>query len=303
MDRKILNKVSKIIRVENEKQYILFEDLETFGFNSYEYLYLFEVLDRNNIDIKGIYKNGKAEKINNTILEYQKDKSDILRDKIFDMCKSYIYQICHTYSKRYNIPSEELFSYAYEGFILAITKYKNAYKLSFRDYCIKRIQEYLLNSIRYINTAGIACSLYYNFMKAKYNVEKNSSIKLEEDITILDDILKELQNDYNYSEETINHIRGDYLLNSSIPLESIENSYLYDEQEDKIINKVVVNDALESLKEKKKNIIKLRYGFFGNQEYLCREIGEIYNMTRKGASIAINTVINDDRIKRKLRDL
>lgn len=303
MEKRVIDKIGELVKVENGKQCIYMDDLDFFEFNVTDYFDLFEILDRNNINIKGIFTNSRIDKIYDTIFEYQKNKSSILRDRLFDNCKGYVYQIAYEYGKKSNIPAEELFSYAYEGFISSIDRYNDSYGFSFRDFCIKTIREYLLNNIRYINNTGVICSVYYNFMNVKSYIEKDLGVTLEEDISILDDILKDLQIIYDYPDSTIKHIRWEYLLRNAMSLDSIKDRYLCDDMEDKITTKVAVNDSLDYLKEKRRNIIKLRYGFIDGHEYICDEIGEICGLTRSGASFAVNDTINSRRLKCRLKDL
>jgi len=172
---------------------------------------------------------------------------------------------------------EDLFQIGSIGLIKAIDKFDTSFDVKLSTYAVPMITGEIKRFLRDDGMVKVSRSLKEISMKAKI-AKENMNYKMGREPTI-DEIAKAIDVG---SEELV------MALESAVEVESLYKTiyqgdgtdiYLIDKLEDNIqkndevLNKIVLEDAIESLDEKEKNIIKLRYFMDKTQSEIAKEIG------------------------------
>ena len=227
--------------------------------------------------------------------EYSQNRTIKLRNEIIEMNLSLVDFSVSKYLYDIGIDPKELKSIGYFGLIAAVENYNVNSGIKFNTYAIKSIINYIkyhLSSVMGFNLSHY----YYPILKYKKIIEKLYGIDLDKDISQLDSILKEDK----YTNSTIKAKLKEYLTKRSEPLSEDNIKYPY-EIEDSIIDKISyqekISSVLESLSPKEREIIQLKYGFYG-KPHTEEDIGYLYNCTHQNIHNIIIRAIK--KLKKKI---
>lgn len=91
-----------------------------------------------------------------------------------------------------------------------------------------------------------------------------------------------------------NHLKLEDVIPSEVDIEGEYIKKVYN-----VIQLKFLQQSMECLSERNREILMLYFGFYNNKRYTCEEIGRMMNMVKAGVSIAIKRSLRklNDRIK------
>lgn len=188
------------------------------------------------------------------------------------------------------LPMSELESHGYMGLILCIEKFNPDLGCDFDTYAVECIKKYVVKMIG--KDTGISSyDLYRMFLSAKNTMDRKYYAVDYDDIEFIEELFVELGLDdntldnyspknkktmlkfkYNINRLFNNYIDDlDYLASISLPV---------DEEVDIRLLQAQINEILNNLSPEEKEIIFLRYGFYG-KELSYSAIGKILGVMRE----------------------
>lgn len=253
-ERKLLDKLGKLIKYKNGKGYISGIDIMNLDLDIATYCYVIEVLNRNDITIirNKIFNN---DEILNKVLEYKKSNDLELRNEIIEEFMYNIFLYASYFAKRYHIPVQELISYGCEAVIFSIENYYPTDGYSFTAYCNRNIKYFLREAEEVTNKKIDDDEDFYEFV-----LERCKCLSL-----LTKDLRLEISS---------------YLINNPISFNSEEFlSYASSNQSDCSIraanNRCFTDDILKKLSCGERELLELRYGLNGKSACSYRMIGAI----------------------------
>ena len=192
------------------------------------------------------------------------------------------------YSKIFMMELEEIEQYGYEGLINAVDHFNLAKEKDFYIYAGACIKGYIKRRIRGSLNGAIPINLCASIFVAKSKIEKEAGLKLEEDDSLVEKLVDlmiewKIVNDKFrlYYIQAINLIYK----NESIEkiLENGEDIYSNKHTDDDLnLERERFLSLLKKLKSRQQEIIKLHYGFDGNDIHTFDEISKMKNLSREG---------------------
>lgn len=241
---------------------------------------------------------------------YKQNQDQNIKNEIITDNMRLVPYVAYRYAISTGINQHELESYGYEGLILALEKYEDDFGCLFSTYAISYIRGYVLKGIREI-TCGKNDYFYWDYVNAKFAVEKERGLTLKEAPELIDDVVDlliatgKVVDNADAKKRTRNKIIAWSLDSLSL---SDEEAFLEEGSIDMLvdptdyseiaINSVLRQDlekAIDTLPERMAEVIRLGFGFNDGRCYSLEEIGKIRN-----ASAGIIRQI-DAKALRKLR--
>ena len=193
--------------------------------------------------------------------------------------------------KGYELSYEDVIQAGNEGLIIAANKYDSNYHCRFSTYALWWIKQRIQREFAYSSrTIRIPYGLHEKIVKAKRII---NSYKIENDgLEISDDELAQIM---DISLQTVNEIRKSIELSKTSSYDKIledekneigegieDERNSITEKTNQIFNEELINyiNGLDILLKKEKEVIKLRFGFYG-EIYTLQEIADIYGVTRE----------------------
>lgn len=218
---------------------------------------------------------------NNELMKQMRSGNMFARKKMIEKNMRTPLRLTMNYNNKTNIPLDELFSVACEGLITAVDSYdpySNNHFTSYASLWIKqKIDRYIMDTQYLIR---IPVHAYPRFTAVKQIMDNNeySKDKIE---NILYNELGIL--DYE-AKEWIKIVFSLDLLDIDDLAEN--DKFCYDMTDDLVelaymkMKAEIVDDILNCLSQKEKQIIEMRYGYPNGEIFTFDEIGKIYNVTK-----------------------
>ncbi len=224
------------------------------------------------------------EELNKLLIEYSKNKSLELRNKIIIMVFPLINHFAYKYAKLNKIKTKELYSYGVEGLIKAIDKFDITLG-EFTSYASFKIIREIKNGIAEIK--GYSINSYWNLLMATKDIQKENDRFINNDSEYMIELILKLLEENKISKITaLNLIKQNYINNpESIDDKNKDYSHLKVIDPVSIIEqKDMVKKILDSLNERERKIIELRYGFKDEICHTLRDMEKMpeINLTREG---------------------
>ena len=212
--------------------------------------------------------------------KYLKTKDNSLLEPLIKVNFGLIYYVFSKMHIDYNVVQDEMLSYAYEGLLIAIKRYKPE-KGKFSTYAYQYIHGYILKF--FANKSLLESNFYFKFLNYKRRIEKKYDQKLEENIFLVDEILNLMVDEkvlplkkYNARKQEILAYIPISLYEKNLSL--IDDNSLYNET-----NHLIVREKLDNLLSvfgpRNKEILKLYFGFYDNSPLKVKEIASLYNLS------------------------
>lgn len=237
------------------------------------------------------------EELNKLLIEYSKNKSLELRNKIIIMVFPLINHFAYKYAKLNNIKTKELYSYGVEGLIKAIDKFDITLG-EFTSYASFKIIREIKNGIAEIK--GYSINSYWNLLIATKDIQKENDRFINNDSEYMIELILKLLEENKISKITaLNLIKQNYI-NNPESIDDEENDYSHLKVIDPVLiieEKDIVENILNSLTKEEKKLIEMRFGFKDGKAYSLREIEKMedVNITREGLRL------KEAKILRKIR--
>ena len=228
-------------------------------------------------------------------------------------------RLAQYFTWRYNygnqiLSQDELESFGMEGLIKAVDKYREDIGCPFGTYARYWIRGRISAGVKYHfrNNENI-----YRFLTSKRLYEQETGLNLKENPEILDDILEFMSRAYGYSDEYLNYIRT--LVNQNLIWLSLvdldsdidefdkqSDNYSYEEKtDDNLIldvnslpdetdyEELAINnadkdilrkrllDVLDTLTDREREVLKLRYGFKDGKEHSLGDVGVNFGVSKE----------------------
>ena len=240
--------------------------------------------------------------VEDKLREYNLTKSLKIRNEIVLICTPLVDSVAKKYDGMdKTLKIDELKSYGYEGLISAIETFNNN-RGNFINYFCECIRNRIRNGIEELK--GYPQTYYWDFLSSRRPIEKENGEYLEYDLTRLEYLIEKIEESGSLSSERCQKLRIIFNINNGIPLNNADN---FPEKKDNISEIMLREDirkALESLSERDRKIIMLRYGFINNRTYSLNEIAEYYSITHEGiryiekkAHKKLKKVLGEDYLK------
>lgn len=229
-------------------------------------------------------------------MEYEETKSIKVRNELIEINVPLVQYVVCKYLNDIDVDRKELISLGYFGLINAVETFDYQYGISFSSYATKCILNYIKKNLRTVTNVKIS---HYNYpvLKMMQYIEKYNGISLINSASDIDEILEE--NDF--IDKKIRVFIKNYVLNHDINYceDNIQKDY---EIESSSINKILceqLTEELEKLPEKEREILKLRYGFYGSC-FTADDIGNHMNCTHQNILQLQNKALK--KLREKLQD-
>lgn len=306
-------------------------------FNKYsrsETIEIIKILKENNIEIvlnqskevKEIkINNDKKTKLNNKSLKslsneqlcelYIKGNKEIL-NIIIEKNEKLIWSRVRKHSKffKHNLDDDDLFQSGAMGLIKAVENFKIEKEVNLSTYAIFWIDQKIKRDIAdYGFTIRIPVHLMEVIIKVSYIIVKNIELPREELLKIAStkgiseekfDLSVALRKNV-LSLASINTLVGEDGETELIELLEDKEQKLVEDEVVENIEKEIILSQLDTLKEREKNIIQLRFGLIDGKDMTLEQIAKGYNVTRERIrqieSKALKKLNHPSRSK-KLRD-
>lgn len=242
--------------------------------------YICNRIQVNNISKNLSLKDYSEEEEKRLFEEYSKNPSLELKQKIVLYNSGLVFTQCGIYSKIFNIDFNELYSYGVIGLLKAIPKFDISLGNKFSSFALYFIKAEILNGIKVLQDCPVKDgSKNYGFIKALKEFEQNQNEKIINDITIVDDFI-----DYLIKENVIKEKDKSLIINWSNAINYLslqENSvYDYGDITSKVNLKIDVLKIIDTLDDRTKEILKMRFGISPYQKsYTLESIGNLYNIS------------------------
>ncbi len=305
--KKHKSKNSKEFDFDKPYPSISLSDIVKLKLSEKEVEHVIELLLKNNIRIGGTSQDIDSEFINYDYIRTYKSKSyskplsneeerekfliykrthdPVLREELIIRNLRLVPYVAWKMAFRHDIAQEEIESYGYEGLVYAIDGYDPLINVKFASYAIPCIEGYIKKSIPKIK--NVSKKLYYAFQNARYIIEKEWDMKYDGDNDMLDEIIDLMIMNGTISEKARREVKRmfarqlsyDELQESDIDIttDNLDNN-LDKELFSKIISERL-NKALDTLTDREKDVILMRFGFKDGHQYFLEEVGRKYNLT------------------------
>lgn len=225
-------------------------------------------------------KNFDKEEVQRKLDEYACNKSIDTRNEIVLLCSVLVDSIASKYaSMDKTLDINELKSYGFEGLILGVETY-NKELGNFVNYFSECIKNIIRSGIEKLK--GYQQTYYWDFMYYRRPIEKKIGKYLEFDPEILNLLLEKMITNKYFTDTKCKYLRNIFNINTCYSTDDISTTIDTDSAIEKMM---IINDirkALNSLDEKDRKIIMLRFGFVNNRIYTLRELEEFYSITHEG---------------------
>ena len=254
--------------------------------------------DFENYDYYRTYKNQplpKAISSDETLIkldEYSKTKNIDLKKEIIEDNLRLVPWVAYKYSIMYGIDSKELESYGYEGLIDCIDKFDITLGYKFSTFAVSYIKGYIKRGvIEFYSKEGKKGKWFNDFIRCKRIVEEIQCERLEDNISLATEIVNLMIADgsipnssYKSSLRRINILYADSIENMDEELLLSNSEYQEFETDEIIISEQVMMSFLQiisKLTPMEQKVIKLRYGFEGEEIYCLEDLSKILYVTRE----------------------
>lgn len=269
-------------------------------------------IDYENYKFNGDYKNRSNKNINST--QYRRTASigiskvdkltneqlcvlyqrgnESLMEIIIKKNNKLVWSRVFKIGKMYNhkLDNEDLYQCGVIGLMTAVKKFDLSKNAKFSTYSTWWIDQQIYRNIVDTGfTVRIPAHYFEQAAKLMKIISRNSECtkqqlcsiandngidanKFEELLMIVENLMSLTSLNVFIGEEGDSEL-GDYIINDSIP--SVE------EQVEYTILKETIDEVLNTLKEKQKNIIEQRFGLIDGKEKTLEQVGTIYNLTRE----------------------
>ena len=240
-------------------------------------------------------------------LEYKENPSLELKQRIALSNSRLVSSQAGIYSKLFNIDVDELFGYGMIGLLKSIPLFDLSLGTKFSTFALYRIKREMMRGIYKIKGIPLKDNNdSYFFCKILNEIERTQCSSLDENITLVDDLInalieKEVIKD---GEEKKEHIINWSNIISHLSIEEIlfsdsEDTILWDITKDNnaknyyngnLAHEIVYDNlfkddvakVIDTLDEKRSEILKMRYGLYPyNIPLSLEKIGKIYNVSHE----------------------
>lgn len=231
-------------------------------------------------------------------IEFYETKDPVLREELILRNLRLVPYCSWGIARNYEVSKEELDSYGYEALVNAVDNYNPYLDATFATYAVACIDGKLLGSIpeiKGIDTKSMNY-LYYKFRNAKNIVERDSGCTIEEDPSLIDDLVDILvYQGYidGDNPERVKEIKK-VIVNNFIGNVSYEE---YFSKHDLVLDEyhaynmgnifaesfyhVIEKEMNSSLTDREKIVINLRFGFDGDGPKTLDKIAKVLGVTRE----------------------
>lgn len=279
------------------------------GLSEAEVEYIFNYLENKNIRIAGInssmsgtfknydyirtYSNVRnlpnplpPEEQDKLLKEYRKTGNIEIRNKLIESNSRLVPFICWRYTIFTKLSLDEITSFGYEGLITAIESYAKKEKVT-----DAKLTTYIANSIKWKVINGLAkmegfkeSEQYFLYLEARNAILEYYNDN-EEDIPedICQDIIELVESTGKYSNDNLEELKRRINTKQYIPIEDLREDELIDDytldwhMATSLANQRI-NNALDNLPSREKDIIERYYGMNNQEEHNDSEIASFYNL-------------------------
>lgn len=264
------------------------------------------------------YRQDKNEKLpplltnketNNKFKFYKKTKDPKIREELILGNMRLVTYFSWYYSKVFSVDISELEQYGYEGLVWAVDKFDIDKYKGFYAYAKLYIRRFINKGLRELLGFSFNINISSSFLYKKAKLEKLKGVSLEEDPSLIDEIVDEMVKD-----KTIGSISKEFVLqgiklvyeNDSIEslLEKGQDIY-YEQPENKFTseNKKQLDSILSNLSLRDQLVLKLRYGLEDGRKHTLEEIGNILNVTKQSVARYLRIAIRNIKRSSILNEL
>lgn len=282
LDRKLLDKIGRLIKYEDDKAYINEEDISYLYTDIGLFCQILEVLDRNNIIIKR--KPMSTKYLKQLIYNYRENHDIKIKEQIVEICMRYIYTYIGYCAKYFDISYDETISYAYEAVEDIIKNYDGG--SSIEQYLGMYIRNYVLKSIR--DSSPIK-NLFYNvsyfdIVREIKALEQKYNTSVLEDPFLIEEVFTNIKEKYNLTNKQIEMMKRRYYILNPIYKEDISinnDNFNYDAI-------IIIHEMLSLLDEKDRELFELKY----NNICSLSEIARRQKISKQTLSLREQTIID-----------
>lgn len=254
----------------------------------------------NDFDSKELLLKSVTYRDNQTLFEQYEEKSDLLlRDKLIKINQSLVKKIAAKYvGIARGFTYEDLINEGNLGLIKAISKYDVSLGYEFSTYATHWIRQAITRAIadksNLVRIPVHAIEAIKKVNKIENELDTKNPNYTIDDVCLMAEITKEKYLNLKEVEYKFIHESS---LNSFVKAEgsseelidfipSIDADYMAEKNsiEDEIVNiavKEVIEDVLNSLTDRDREILQYRFGFIDGQSYTLEAVGKRFNVTRE----------------------
>lgn len=245
------------------------------------------------------YETYSSSKTLEKFREYKKNPTEELRNEIIIGNIKLVNFFIRKFADWSGIEKKALESYAYEGLIKAVDNYDIESGYMFSTFAKKVIYNLFGKVMNEIYFSCKNATFWSEWNKMKQKVEKDNQTTVEEDVTLIDEILQNLVSIGKLKSGSVEKKKKQLLICycESLDKVKIPNPFNNDDEldiynetnddiifEEKIIEEALIKDLNESLKKldpRQLEIIKLHYGLYGYECLSLKEIGKKFNISKQ----------------------
>ena len=209
--------------------------------------------------------------------------------ELYEQCKTLLYKYIKRYSRYLGsaLDEDDLLQVGMMGLIKALSKYDPGMKASFKTYAAYWVMEAMLKELEH-NNYSIRLPKYKQQELQKIMRVKYKYAEVQDEDRCIDLIADELDlpaekvEEYlslSYRMQTLPSL--DLISENEIacwePFESMEDIF------EKIEMRRLLEDAFQILTDREVAVLKMRFGWDGQEAKTYKEIGEVLNITGSGA--------------------
>lgn len=175
--------------------------------------------------LTGSFKHYNETYATKLLEKYLKTEENSVLELLIKANLGLIYYVFSKMHIDYNVVQDEMLSYAYEGLLIAIKRYKPE-KGKFSTYAYQYIHGYILKF--FAKKSLLEGNFYFKFLNYKRRIEKKYDQKLEENIFLVDEILSLMVEEKALKLKKYEIKRQEVLCSMPISLDTLNSSLIDD---------------------------------------------------------------------------
>ena len=225
------------------------------------------------------------------LLPQAKNGNLYARHRIVEMYMRVVIRTALSFHKKYGFPLADTIQEGCIGLVIALDKYEADRQAKFSTYAPWWIRQVIERELSVGNSMLYFPVYVSNRLLVVYEDEKNHSCDQCKDGCICTALVSEIANKLDCSEDEALHLIQYIERFGSIKQLDEENESVFCDHgafESKMFDQIIyselrslTSDAINTLKDREREVLEYRFGFFDNDPLTLEQVGSIYGVTRE----------------------